>query len=213
MENLWSITWKILVGLGSFGGIIWFVVKQIANYLSEKLSQKYAHQLSQELEKYKSELDKRLYVSQRRFELELSIYREFMSGLVEMTNSAYSLFPRMDELPADQEQQKNIFQYRGNKAAEDFNRASSVIFKNAPFVDRNIYENAKELRFMCLEQIQCFKSFKLDADAVLNRKDLPKEHRECFKRSSCIMEKRDLLIEVIREYLINLENICIREKN
>ena len=197
MENLWSITWKILVGLGSFGGIIWFVVKQIANYLSEKLSQKYAHQLSQELEKYKSELDKRLYVSQRRFELELSIYREFMSGLVEMTDSAYSLFPRMDELPADQEQQKNIFQYRGNKAAEDFNRASSVIFKNA----------------MCLEQIQYFKSFKLDADAVLNRKDLPKEHRECFKRSSCIMEKRDLLIEVIREYLINLENICIREKN
>ena len=136
-----------------------------------------------------------------------------MSGLVEMTDSAYSLFPRMDELPEDQEQQNNIFQYRGNKATEDFNKASGIIFKNAPFVDRDIYEKAKQLRFMCLEQIQCFKSFKLDADAALNRKALPIEHRECFKRSSLIMEQRDLLIEDIRNYLINLEGICVTEKN
>ena len=213
MENLWSITWRILISLVSASGIIWFIVQKVADHLSERLSQKYAHQLSEELEKYKSELNKRLYVSQRRFELELFICREFMSGLVEMTDSAYSLFPRMDELPADQEQQNNIFQSRGNKAAEDFNRASSVIFKNAPFVDRDIYEKVRKLRFMCLKQIQCFKSFKLDADADLNRKALPEEHRACFKRSSLIMEQRDLLIEDIRNYLINLEDICVREKN
>lgn len=93
MENAWNLVVAIMISFGGAGGIIWAVVKWCGDILADKLSQKYAHQLEGELEKYRVLLDKKKYIGNKRFDLEFSIYRELSGAIIDMTEAIYFCFP------------------------------------------------------------------------------------------------------------------------
>ena len=202
MEHVWSIIGQIVVSMGGVGVIIFFFWKKIIEWLSNRLSQVYAHQLSAELEKYKSELDKRLYVSQKHFDLELSIYKELMGGIIGMTSSSYQLFPPMDELPRDLIEEKKVWIERYNQAIIQFNATSEIIFQNAPFIDEKLYTFILDIRSKCLLQLIRFKNYRVEED---NYGHLGQETDEGIKVSVEINKQRDQLITDIRKYLHELE--------
>lgn len=108
MGIVWSTAAAILGSIGGGGLIVGALVKWYSNIIADKLSKQYAHSLSEEMEKYKMNINKSLYVRQKHFDLELSMYRTLMNGLIEMTESAYLLFPCYNELPEELVQQNNI---------------------------------------------------------------------------------------------------------
>lgn len=198
MENILNIVGGVLFSIGSASGILYAITKWYGNVIADKLSQKYAHQLSEELEKYKTILNRKLYVNQKHFDLELSIYKDLMGGVIEMTESSYLLFPRMDMLPADKDAEIKIWKSRYEKAIEQFNITSETIFKNAPFIDKEIYKTILELRDKCRGQIISFQNFRIEQN---NYGHLGKDHDAVWETSTEIVDRRNKLIEDIRTYL------------
>ena len=198
MENILNVVGGVLFSIGSASGILYAITKWYGNVIADKLSQKYAHQLSEELEKYKTILNRRLYINQKHFDLELSIYKDLMGGVIEMTESSYLLFPRMDMLPADKDAEIKVWKSRYEKATEQFNITSEVIFKNAPFIDKEIYNAILELRNKCRGQIISFQNFRIEQN---NYGHLDKENENVWEVSTEIVEDRNKLIECIRAYL------------
>ncbi len=202
MEQIFKIAGGVLFSIGSASGILYAITKWYGNVIADKLSQKYSHQLSEELEKYKTILNRKLYVNQKHFDLELSIYKDLMGGVIEMTESSYLLFPRMDMLPADKDAEIKIWKSRYEKATEQFNVTSEVIFKNAPFIDKKIYNAILELRNKCRGQIISFQNFRIEQN---NYGHLDKENDKVWGVSMEIVEDRNKLIECIRAYLSKQE--------
>lgn len=202
MEQIFKIAGGVLFSIGSASGILYAITKWYGNVIADKLSQKYAHQLSEELEKYKTILNRKLYVNQKHFDLELSIYKDLMGGVIEMTESSYLLFPRMDMLPADKDTEIKIWKSRYEKATEQFNITSEVIFKNAPFIDKEVYNAILELRNKCRGQIISFQNYRIEQN---NYGHLGKDHNEVWETSTEIVERRNKLIEDIRTYLSKKE--------
>ncbi len=203
MEQIFKIAGGVLFSIGSASGILYAITKWYGNIIADKLSQKYAHQLSEELEKYKTILNRKLYVNQKHFDLELSIYKDLMGGVIEMTESSFWLFPSViDMLPADKESEIKILKSRCEKAIDRFNITSEVVFKNAPFIDKQIYNAILELRDRCYQQIINFQHYRI---AEHNYGHLGKDHNEVWETSTEIVERRNKLIEDIRTYLSKKE--------
>ncbi len=202
MEQIFKTAGGVLFSIGSASGILYAITKWYGNVIADKLSQKYAHQLSEELEKYKTILNRKLYVNQKHFDLELSIYKDLMGGVIGMTESSYLLFPRMDMLPADKDTEIKIWKSRYEKATEQFNITSEVVFKNAPFIDKQIYNAILELRDRCYQQIINFQHYRI---AEHNYGHLGKDHNEVWETSTEIVERRNKLIEDIQTYLSKKE--------
>ena len=125
-----------------------------------------------------------------------------MGGVIEMTESSYLLFPRMDMLPADKDAEIKIWKSRYEKATEQFNVTSEVIFKNAPFIDKKIYNAILELRNKCRGQIISFQNFRIEQN---NYGHLDKENDKVWGVSMEIVEDRNKLIECILAYLSKQE--------
>lgn len=202
MDNILNVVGGFLFSIGSASGILYAITKWYGNIIADKLSQKYAHQLSEELEKYKTILNRKLYINQKHFDLELSIYKDLMGGVIEMTESSYLLFSRMDMLPADKDAEIKIWKSRYEKATEQFNVTSEVIFKNVPFIDKKSYNAILELRNKCRGQIISFQNFWIEQN---NYGHLDKENDKVWDVSMEIVEDRNKLIECIRAYLSKQE--------
>lgn len=209
MELIWSTSFAVICSIGGGGAIVGGVVKWCSNIIADKLSQKYAKQLSEELEKYKAELDKRKYISNKKFEVELSIYRDLVKTIVDMTETAYLLFPSLDYLPPNKEEAKKILISRYERSIDKYNHASEILFKNAPFINESIYQKCLELHNDCREHIHYANLFRIASDADENCKQMSGKYRECWRVSDeVIVKKRTQLITELRKYLESLEVIC-----
>ena len=65
-----EIALTCIASVGGIGVIIIGVVKFCGDRIADRLSQKYQLQMDKEIERYKSELSKKEYVSKTRFETE-----------------------------------------------------------------------------------------------------------------------------------------------
>lgn len=208
MNLIWNTAAAVIVSLGGGGTIVWFLVKWYSGILADKLSKQYAHRLSAELEKYKAELDKRKYVSNKRFEVELAIYQELVKAVIDMTETTYLLFPPFDYLPPDPQEEQKVWIGRYKKAIRKYNQASELIFKNAPFMNKTIHKKCLDLRNNCREQILYAKTFRIDVDSDNNRKSMPEKYEACWTMSEdVIVKKRDAFINILRQYLKSLEKM------
>lgn len=91
LKDIGAIVSGIMISIGAASGIIYAILKWCSDAMADKFSQKYAKQLSEELEKYKAELGKKVYIGNQRFDLAFSIYSELASALVDMTETSYFL--------------------------------------------------------------------------------------------------------------------------
>lgn len=203
MNNFWGIAINSIISVAVSSGIAYLLVKEASHVLTDRLSKRYEKKLSEELEKYKAILDRQIYISQKHFDLKLSIYKELMGVVMDMTQAIYLLFPPADELPEDIKEQKEIWIQRYKDAAQKYNASADVIFKNAPFVEVEIYNFVSRLRSKCLVQLYRFESYRLGKDDEDHIKR--EEHIEAVNGTQEITDMRDQLIKDIRNILDKLQ--------
>lgn len=129
-----------IVSVGGAGAIILKVANFLAEKAAERLNAKYQLKLDEELEKYKSSLDRKTYVSQVRFDKEFSIYTDLSEKTISAVFSTASLvsFFHNGQSPVDFEEQKK-------EIVEKVNIANKTSNQYAPFMNKEIYERYKEI--------------------------------------------------------------------
>ena len=102
-----SIATACIVSAGGVGGVAMAVVKFTSNIIADKISAKYENKLEQALEKYKTELSKKEYVSQVRFDAEFEIYRTLSKEFSTAVKNISLMIPDgMAYFPADEDKRK-----------------------------------------------------------------------------------------------------------
>lgn len=207
----WNDIWKIVLGvIGSVGGIgivILAIVKFASGIIANRLEEKYSLKLNKELEKYKTNLDNKTYISRTKFDAEFNIYRELSKAFFEMVKAITIMIPSgLANYPADEEAKKEYENNLYDKASKYAVIAQDVLNSNAPFIPSNLFKNYDDILKLCKVQLGVFE---LRWDVNYRARQ---EEKECFsledyKRSREINEKFEELNENIRNYLAKLDVI------
>lgn len=205
MTQLWQTVFAIIGSIGGAGVIIAAIVKFTADIIADKLSKKYELKLSKELEKYKSTLDKKTYISRARFDMEFAIYGKLSESFLSMVDAVERLYPiSWDFLPEDRKEREEFIHDKREKASISIATADKVLGSNAPFIPKDIYSSFRELRLLCVHQFNAYALLgRADEDFIFNIGEEGEERRK--QRTREILEKKDNLIDQLREYLENLD--------
>ena len=76
MSIIIQIAIAVVITSGGISGIILAVIKFSSNIIADKLSKKYELKLNKELEKYKSNLDSKIYITKAKFDKEFELYQQ-----------------------------------------------------------------------------------------------------------------------------------------
>lgn len=129
-----------IISVGGAGVIILKVANFLAEKVAERLNAKYQLKLDEELEKYKSKLERKTYVSQVRFDKEFSIYTDLSEKTISAVFSTANIVVLFHNglSPADFEEQKK-------EIIEKFNAANKTLNQYAPFIDEELYEQYSKI--------------------------------------------------------------------
>lgn len=204
-DEIWKIVLGVLASVGGIGGIILAIVKFSSNIIAKRLEEKYTLKLNKELEKYKSNLDNKIYISKTKFDTEFSIYRELSKAFFEMVKTISLMIPSgYATYPAGKKDKKEYENKLYSNASKTTVLAQDVLNSNAPFIPNDLFEKYNEILGLCRVQLGVFE----DRWNVLYL--APQEEKENFsiedyKRTSEINDKNKALNTNIREYLSKLD--------
>ena len=194
-----------IVSAGGIGGIIISVVSFSANKIAERMDKKFQTSLDKQLEKYKSELSKKEYVSKTKFDTEFTLYRELSLDFADMVKLINMLIPvGFVKAPAD----KNARLTRENKyykaAHSAVVKAQDTLNSNIPFISEDIFNGYERILHLSILQLDEYE----DRFNIFNLR--PQEEKESFsidayKRTQEINEKWKKLNNTIRAYISNLD--------
>lgn len=204
-ETVWQIALAAIVSAGGIGGILIGVVKFSANQIAERMSKKFEASISKELEKYKTELSKKEYVSKARFDAEFGIFRELSRTFFNMVRDINSLVPAgYHEVPANENDFKEYQEKCWQSASKSLQIAQETLFQNAPFISEDLYNSFSELLSLTNLQIYAYtKRFNVGYYVPPDEKN--SFSSDDYKRAIEIQQKMDALNKKIRKYLSSLE--------
>lgn len=207
MSEIWQTVLAIIGSIGGAGVIIYFLFKLLCNQIAERLAQKYQSKLDQALESYKSQLEKKNYISKARFDTEFSIFGKLSESFLAMTDAIYWLYPTaLDRVPIDEESREKVYTQRYNDAQEALLNAQKTLDSNAPFIPAEFYKGFDEIRKLCMRQYNSYLWNGDLAQYIRPRRNLPERSAEdCYARTEEITKKKEALVEKLRAYLENLE--------
>lgn len=205
----WGDVWKVilaaLASVGGIGGLIVLVIRFSANTLADRLSKKYELKLQKDLEGFKSDLNKKEYVSKTKFDTEFTLYRELSSAFAEMVKAIWILIPAgLTNVPADDEDRKEFDRMHYEAALPAVVNAQDTLNANIPFISEDIYDGYSELLSLARVQLS-------EYEDRFNIYDLrPKEEKERFsieayQRTYELNEKWKALNNTIRDYISKLD--------
>lgn len=207
MDNsqIWKIVFDVIAGVGGIGVIILAIIKFSSDFIAEKLATKYEHKLDAKLEKYKSELSKKEYVSKTKFDAEFTLYRELSKVFFDAIKAVSIMIPYgMTKVSADEEKRKEEEEYSYQEALKAVVLAQDTLRSNIPFISKEIYELYADILSDCNTQLDAFserwnKSFlgHKFGESTLTHED--------YKRTKTITEKFNALNEKVREYISKLD--------
>lgn len=201
-----SIATACIVSAGGVGGVAMAVVKFTSNIIADKISAKYENKLEQALEKYKTELSKKEYVSQVRFDAEFEIYRTLSKEFSTAVKNISLMIPDgIAYFPADEEKRTEY----ENKIYVDANNAvvvaQDVLYANGAFISEELYNKYNEILTLCRQQLNAFqRRFNISYFYSQGEKSFTREE---YKRTTKIKEKWLDLNNCVREYISKLEVI------
>lgn len=151
--------WKIVVDVFSqmspllwfttiIGGI-WTIVKQHDAEHSRKETEK-------ELESMRHQLSDKSHISQKRFDLELEIYKDLSKSLIAAYDASSLLQPIMDSLPEKSDDQLVVMRQRNKDFVQAFNDFSRASRENAPFYSESV---SKKLESISKDMNELFNLF------------------------------------------------------
>ena len=199
MSDFWQTIVGILASVGVGGAIVAALSSWLGKVWAERLMVRETAKYREELERLTKQLERKNYVSKVRFDAEFSVYRELCAVTDEMERAVYWLFPTIDNLPTDEEQQKIIFHERYRKAFEAYQKASKSLGKNNAFISKEIYDLFFSLGELCRMQVNQY-TYSLSHNCK-NRTDLS----DCWERTMTIDTEYKKLQERLREYLKTLD--------
>lgn len=196
-----------IVSAGGIGAIIIGVVKFSANRIADMLFQKYEMKLQKELEKYKSGLDNKIYISKTKFDVEFNLYRQLSNAYFEMVRTITNMIPAgYATYPADPNERKEYETKLYETASKATFVAQDILNSNIPFIPEEIYEKYEEIRKLCCEQLGVFEE-RWDVLYIAPQKEKETFSRDDYKRSREIRDKFKLLNMDVRNYLAKLDVI------
>lgn len=202
-----SIATACIVSAGGVGGVAMAVVKFTSNIIADKISAKYENKLEQALEKYKTELSKKEYVSQVRFDAEFEIYRTLSKEFSTAFKNISLMIPDgIAYSPADEEKRTEY----ENKIYVDANNAvvvaQDVLYANGAFISEELYNKYNEILTLCSQQLNAFqRRYNVLYFASQEKKENYTDKE--YERTTTIKEKWLELNNCVREYISKLEVI------
>lgn len=194
-----------IVSAGGIGGIVVGIVKFSAERIAERLESKYQLKVDKELEKYKSNLENKIYISKAKFDEEFAVYRKLSKAYFALAKDVGEMIPYgFYEEPADEKLRKEVNNEKYKRAAESVVAAQDALFENAPFIPKDFFNKYDEIRQLGNVQLSVFS---LRWNVLYIADDKEKEHLSIDdrKRSKEIREKLEILNSEIREYLSKLD--------
>ncbi len=202
-NEIWQIVLAVLTSVGGTSGIIILGIKFSSDIIAKRLEEKYKLKLNKELESYKADMQRKIYVSKVRFDKEFEIYQELMLKTLDMVTYIFKLFPIYDEYK--KEERSTLYTERYSKAVEAYNKVVLAINSNAAFIPEKTYNDFVKLRDLCYVQIIDYEYYVLDIRAEENKINDITNYKKCTKRTREIEEKKNVLVKELREYLQSLD--------
>lgn len=203
--NWTDIVLAVIASAGGVGGTIFLAVKFSANMIAERLAKKYTLELDKELEKYKSNLENKIYISKTKFDTEFSIYRELSKAFFAMVKDVTIMIPTgYATYPANKEVRKEYEHNLYVEAQKSTVFAQDKLNANAPFIPEDFFKQYNEILALCRQQISVFEL----RWNVLNF--VPQHEKESFSKedyeySRLIQKQYEKLNSAIREYISKLD--------
>lgn len=206
MEDIIKIIFGVTTSIGLIGCFILFIIKISVEKIAEALEKKYTLKFDKEIEKYKSKLEGKNYITKTQFDIEFKIYRELTKSFFDMFVSLYSLvspsYERVFESTDDFETAGDIFMITGGKVTE----AQNCLHENRAFINENLYKKYEKIFISASNIYEEFKVSYIDlciGDTVLND-TWRKEKYEIVKQIEKDLEITD---SELRDYLHSLKII------
>ena len=159
---MWDEIWKVVLGVvasvGGIGAVIIAVVKFSADIIAKRLEEKYTLKMNKELEKYRSGLDNKIYISKTKFDTEFAIYRELSSSFFVMIRDITRMIPAgYTEYPADKEEREKYENMLYDNALKSTVTAQDFLYSNIPFIPEEFEQAYLEVLGLCREQLGVFR--------------------------------------------------------
>ena len=195
----------VIASAGGIGGIIVLVVKFSANKIADCLEKRYTLKLDKEIEKYKSTLESKIYISKTKFDTEFSIYRELSKAFFDVVKDITTMIPDgFATYPADKEQRKEYEHNLYFKAQESALLAQDTLNANAPFIPEDFFKRYNEILGLCKHQIIVFQK-RWNVLYFASQDEKEAFSMEDYKCSESIREQFEKLNSTIREYISKLD--------
>ena len=203
-SEILKIVLAVMAGFGGVSGIIILVIKFSSNFIAKRLQEKYSLKLNKELEKYKSGLENKTYISKTKFDVEFEIYRELSKAVSNVVRDSSLMISIFAIVPADIEERKQHDTKLYNSTIDSLIKAQNILHSNIPFVSSMIVEKYEEILNLCTLQCRAFArrwnlSFRgsYEEKSILDDKD--------YERTKEINKKFKQINETVRSYLSNLD--------
>lgn len=203
MEDIIKIIFGITASISVAGVVVLFVIKLAAEKIAEALEKKYTLKFDKEIEKYKSSLEGKNYITKTQFDIEFKIYRELTKSFFDMFISLYSLVSPSYEgvvaSPDDYETTGEIFMLTSGKVTD----AQNCLHKNRAFVNESLYKKYDKI---FIKAVNIFDEFKQSyfnqciETTVLNET----WRKEKYKIVNQIEKELETTDDELREYLHSL---------
>lgn len=194
-----------IASAGGIGAIMIGVVSFSTKRIAERMEKKFQATLDQKLEKYKSELSKKEYVSKTKFDTEFALYRELSLSFAQMVKAISVLIPAVyTTVPSDKQQRLEADKRHYEAAVLAVIDAQDRLNANIPFIKENIYEGYIELLQLARQQLAEYESRFVITDL---RPQAEKEEfrTDAYLRTDELNEKWNALNCVIRDYIATLD--------
>lgn len=180
-----------VISAGGIGGIIIAVVKLSVASIEKRFERKYTEKFAV----FKSDIDKKQYISQVRFDAEFEIYKQLSRKYGELVLQIMVKASNIDKYKLDDMQDKEMGEI--NYLAY---QAVSELYSSAPFIQEDIYNDFLNIYEM---------SRKLLVQWGEEQKSSTNETKNDVCEANEIYQKYNDTIVKVREYTSKLEGISL----
>lgn len=191
LDVIMEIALACVVSAGGVGGIIIAVVKLSVASIEKRFERKYTEKFAI----FQSDIDKKKYISQVRFDAEFEIYKQLSRKYGELVLQIIVKASNMDKCKLDDIQNEEI-----GKINYLAYQAVSELYSSAPFIQEDIYNDFLNIYEMSRKLlVQWSEEQRYSADETINN----------VCEANEIYQKYNSTIVKVREYTSKLEGISL----
>ena len=191
LDIIMEVALACVISAGGIGGIIIAVVKLLVASIEKRFERKYTEKFAV----FKSDIDKKQYISQVRFDAEFEIYKQLSRKYGELVLQIMVKASNIDKYKLDDMQDKEMGEI--NYLAY---QAVSELYSSAPFIQEDIYNDFLNIYEM---------SRKLLVQWGEEQKSSTNETKNDVCEANEIYQKYNDTIVKVREYTSKLEGISL----